>query len=693
MSMIDWPRLKSHLDEAIKSSETDAFIENKILTALPSDSSTALPTLISALEVAKSVFVKGRISIAISLTAPSDDSDSVSALMKIIEESRHHDIFLYSRILKAMGCLAKHNHLAHAQISLILLQLQPTDSPFLLIQAAKVIGQLESHRKTMGFREILEKLSRADDLSVQSEAFQQRALLALTDALLQNNLFDLRRSLQEVYISFQKAKASEENRDDATVFVLLIDLLLEIFNIGSSNHNAVARTIAKKEESLREFINNPCRDSLRLDFEQLLMIRVLDIASSCRRISESTSNSEEWTNFDDALVNLASVCVLLKAKKEIEMIDLDKAFENIFPNIFVPKLGPILKRAVGRARFKKVIDNYLASKGEDSLSQGLRYIYDSAIENEYSELESNSINNSTLGNLRKEIEKRGEDPDFFLTDLTEALAKGDTETWLKKYDFQVNTLSIDHPELFGNDPQVDEAVRNLLIGIRERLRDYHDNKWSRLIKVCETIAVVVHQIRNELPPYCLSDQAPSGKKGGKGQHADEHDLQNDLIRYLKSFFGNHVSYEPTRIAGGRSDLSISFEDCEFPIEVKAEYRCVSRTHIHERYIAQPDTYASVRDRISFLMVLDLRDSNSGQTVKQRAYKQKPDAQKTSKNASTYSLYSLRESFYVDGLSVDPQISDAQSKAVVVCLVPGNRPRPSWLTNYSRKPSKSAYNFG
>jgi hypothetical protein len=91
----------------------------------------------------------------------------------------------------------------------------------------------------------------------------------------------------------------------------------------------------------------------------------------------------------------------------------------------------------------------------------------------------------------------------------------------------------------------------------------------------------------------------------------------------------------------------------------------------------------MRDRVAFILILDLRATNSGQIPKRRNHKDK--ATEKVPSSEIFKLYSLEESFWVDGLSIDPQVQDAKRNAVVFGLVPGNRSKPSSMTYYSRKP--------
>src|SRR5690606_37012778 len=131
--------------------------------------------------------------------------------------------------------------------------------------------------------------------------------------------------------------------------------------------------------------------------------------------------------------------------------------------------------------------------------------------------------------------------------------------------------------------------------------------------------------------------------------------------------GRFVHWEPTRIAGGRGDAGVFFPEGAFPIEIKAEYRNVTREHVRASFLAQPDRYAADRDRTAYLLLLDLREEHS---------------------QAEMALYSLRQSFWADGLPSDPQITGALRNAVVVGLFPGNQPKPSSTTKYSRRPRRS-----
>jgi hypothetical protein len=180
----------------------------------------------------------------------------------------------------------------------------------------------------------------------------------------------------------------------------------------------------------------------------------------------------------------------------------------------------------------------------------------------------------------------------------------------------------------------------------------------------------IQHLRDELPPFLLSED-----EGGLGRKALEKSLQDPLFAWLRGQFGRLAVYERAPLAGGRSDSGLLFPECEFPFEVKREFSTLDRGHVRDNYISQPDDYAAARERVSFLLLLDLRKGNAGggKTAKKGGAMPAPPP---------VSLYSLRDSFWVDGLSADPQIQGAAANAVIIGLVPGNRLRPSSKTVYS-----------
>jgi hypothetical protein len=688
MNGIDWATARLELTSMAPGAETDERIESWVRAALQSTclESVETGTLLNALELADHAIVKQRVAFAIAAIASDEDDVAVDTL-KTALDANSDDEFLYVEIFKALGLLAKRNAYAELPVLGIIYRLKDTDSSFALIAAAKIIGQFVTVQDNLKLRKKLDEISYASDLDVQAEVFYQQALIGFTDAMLAGTLTDLEERLQSTRRLFLRAEASAEQREDATAFVLLLDLILECFHLSESTRSTVAAQISQKRNALVELISNAYAQSwygYRSQTEQMLMLRMVQIADLFNRMASSINQVEEWTNFNEALVELAAIYALLIHRDEQRLGLLDPIFAVLAPKLVAPRLGSVVMQSVQQIRFKKVIERYTTAHGNDEIAQGLQALYSEGLK---SVQIIENFSSGALAKIAETAKKLGAEPDFFLREICESLASGEIADWARKYDLPAPALAIDHPDLLGNDPQVDITARMLLSAIAIQVVLYPPAQWKQLTDVCVTLIQIVQQIRDEPPLYTLAANETKQGQPGKGQQATEDDLQKDVFERLQLRYGRSVGYEIARIGGGRSDTGLKFQDCEFPIEIKAEYKTVERQHIHDNYIAQVDTYASVRDRIAFILILDLRDIHSGESLKKASRRRKNVQQTEEHFVERYSLYSLQESFWIDHLPIDPQIMSAKSNAVVIGLVPGNRSKPSSMTKYSRKPSE------
>lgn len=687
MTSIDWAAATSESNSMLPGPETDEHIDAWVMEALRTHASEAVETglLLQALEIADHAIVKQRVAFAIAAIASDEDDRASDALVTALH-ANSDDEFLYIEILKALGLLAKRNDYAEPEILRILYRLNVTESPFVLVAAAKLIGQLVTVRDNPKLRKKLAEMNQADDLAVQAEAFYQQALIAFTDAMLASTLKNLEEQLRATQLFFKRAEACAEQREDATAYVLLLDLILEYFNVSDSTRSEVAIRIHEKKNALVALVSNAYAQSwygYRTQTEQMLMLRMMQIADLFDRIAKSMNEVDEWTNFDEALVELAAVYMLLLRRDEQNLGQLDSILAILAPQLVAPRLGSIMMQSIQQVRFRKVIERYTATRGDDEIARGLQAIYAEGLKNVEM---MQSFSSETLAKITAAAEQLGDEPDFFLRGIGEAITSGQIAEWAKDYNLPSPPLAIDDPGLLGNDPQVDMTARMLLDTIAVQVISYPLQQWYQLTKVCVALIQIVKQIRDDPPLYALATGKTKQGQLGKGQQATEDDLQKDVFNRLQSYYGRAVGYEITGIGGGRSDTGLKFQECEFPIEMKAEYRNVERQHIHNHYLAQVDTYAATRDRIAFLLILDLRDVHAGEASQKVSQKRQGSEQPSQQVIARQALYSLQESFWVDQLPVDPQIENAKHNAVVIGLVPGNRSKPSSMTKYSRKPT-------
>lgn len=561
----------------------------------------------------------------------------------------------------------------------------PEDAPrYLAVAAAKVIGRFEGRGVATQARARLDDWAQADDLAVQGEARQQLALLALADALGAPNAPRLLVALRDCRAAFARAAASEELRHDARLAGGVVDLLVTHLKAPGASA-AYAAAVGPKAAELKRLLDDPRERpwaGYALGAERVLEHRAYRVATGFARLADDASGAEEWTNFDAALKELAAAWQLMwgRAAEEprgvfgaVERAPRDGAegdivSERVGEGVVLPRVGTFLARAVGRQRLLRVVEHAEAARGPaDERARILRTFYDAAARAPAAPADGDGGRGDGLGIDRNALlALAARDPaaavlvarvvpgaDVVLGDAGLELRDGADGARA----FRVPT---DFPDCYGNDPGVDETVRRLLADAAERLpATFPLAQWRRFEALTVSVVQIARDLRNDLPTFLLRED-----DGGLGQRAREDDLQRYVFDVLRREYGSAVHWEPTRIAGGRGDTGVFFPEGRFPVEVKAEFAHVDRAHLRAAYLTQPDRYATDRDGVSYLLVLDARGVHA---------------------AAGTALYRLRESFWVDGLLTDPQITDALSNAVIVGLFPGNQSRPSATTTYSRAP--------
>ncbi|MGE0538806.1 MAG: hypothetical protein AB7R89_01315 [Dehalococcoidia bacterium] len=524
----------------------------------------------------------------------------------------------------------------------------------------------------------LQELASADDPAVQAEARYQLALASLADALLADDQTALRARLAAVRAAFARAKRSEEHRPDAAVFVRLLDMLLAFLELDRDQATAVGRLnqLAGDLDSVLTSLVPHDWHGYRSPRATFLARHILCIADALRCASEAAGTAEEWTNFAAALEELARLHAQIRADETIAAGDgrLSTSLGGIADAVFAASLGPLLGRVVQQRRLARITADYVLAHGEDGIARGLRalaeaaaaYVMDAAV---VAGLEGQ------LADLAKRV---GRSPGVLLAELTEAMRERRVARWAEEIGLAPTSLPVERPDLYGDDPSVDEVVRPLLHQIAERLLDYPLPKWARLVDALVSVVKFVHYVRDRMPRYILC-----AEDGGLGQVASERDLQDGLFEWLRQAFGRTAVYELARSGGGRPDTGVVFSEARFPVEAKHEFASVVPEHVRESFVAQSDVYATAADRVSFLMILDLRAVNAaGHRDRLRAKR------RAGENPVTAALYHLRDSFWVESLPADPEIPDATSKVVVVGLIPGNRPLPSSTSTYSKRPASA-----
>jgi hypothetical protein len=648
------------------------------ITLNASADQAVVPKLIEGFQQATNSLTRRSLAMAIAQHAASDDEEAVDCLTSAYRIARS-DVFLGPALLDALSVLATHNGIARAELGALITRLKLDDSRYLLIKAAKTIVRLDTLRLSKDLRDKLILFERSPDMFVKSEATVQIAFLALADALQANTAEEMRLGLIGAQTYFARAHAIEEQRPDADLFACLLNIVLA-FDEMSEDRSDIATKLRVSVDRMRSVLAQRWWRTYRSHSADILVARALGVADAMTMAATAVEHSDEWANVDDALIELATLYFSFQGDSATEDAPPSAYDYAAVANVlFLPRLGQVLRDVVTRKRLTRAIEDYISVHGEDGVSNALR-TFEHIYAGDSPSLASTLARSDTQripAAISGWASATGKNPVDLVNGFKIARLHGTEREWMQGLGLRPSSLPIDGPWFFGGSPNVDEVVRQILMSAAERLVTYPQHKLQRLVTILETITGFAEYVRDFLPDYtrCKADN-------GLGSDASERDLQVDLFRWLKQRFGRLASYEVTPVGGGRPDTGLKFEDCIFPIEVKHEFTSITKEHIHANYITQADIYAAVTDRVSFLMVLDLRASNAS------GHRDARKRRANSRAAQPPSLYSLAASFWVDGLTRDEQLADATSTAVIVGLIPGNRPIPSSTTAYSRRPRSS-----
>jgi hypothetical protein len=681
-----WEAAEATLRVSEPGDNTDEYIDTLAIQVFNNPNSfLSSRTLLVALNLAKNSLTLRSVARALAVSATPDDHAAVDSLILFYRQNIDEP-FLGPALLEALSLFALRSPLARLETAAALLRIEPHGPRYLVVKAAKIIGKLNSADIDRVLFNKLQELLACSDLGVQSEVHYQLGVITLTTALLAPDQVVLRRDLEIARTHFTQAEATEELRADAVLFRVLTEAVLQLYAVTTIPFSKEQPKKARLEQIQKDVIR-ASSNATRIyasPLDDLIAVRTLEIADALQRATMAASEAEDWTNFDTALLNLATVHSLILSRDIIYDVipRLSDALSMIASNVLAPQLGTVLLRAVGRRRITLVVKRYEADPTHiPAIAISLK-----ALEQVTEVLDREDISTPLareypqLNELARRLNMTAEE---VLRNFLQAVDHGGVDRWIEGIGASVPQLPIDRTDKYGGDPAIDDTVRTLLGSLREHLQPYPREKWLRLVSVVEAVVSFAHYVRDKIPFYalCAEDQ-------GMGQTAGESDLQEDLFIALRMRFGRSVAYELTRIGGGRPDTGIRFEECFFPIEVKAEYGNISADHIRSNYLAQVNIYAASTDHVAFLMILDLRAVNAAGHVAQAKPRRRRNLP-----PENISLYSLGEGFWLDTLPLDAQLPQMKSKVVIVGLVPGNRPRPSSTTTYSSRPKQSSRKQG
>lgn len=661
----DWSAVREQLAR-LEGDQLDDLVDAAVDGAQDSQADLdACAALITALNRG-SVFGKRNAALTLARIAPADHEDTLDALTDAYWQHRS-DTFLASVMLKALGFLALSSESARAQVVAFLHRLKPSHERYELLIAAKLIGHLDALEPDAGLRSKLEAFAQADDLFVQAEATYQMALLHLGDALRTPDELGLRIHLQSAAGGFARAQALEEQRPDAALFTGLVSALLAFLNIATNPTEA-----AQELHTLQLQLDAAWRTVAIHDvgyaspLQRRLVSWVIQVTAALQTAAAAATEWESW--LDRILVDLAQGYARIRADVTTlsEAGQVPRSVPDLADRVYAASLGPVLRRAVTLQRLARLRLEETEARGESSVTRGLEAL--EAAARVAPQLEPPLHDPQLHAKFAELAASQGWSNQELWEKLTDALRWGRVDHFTQQLNL-TPPLPFPYEGLLGGLPDIDEVVRPVVLQAADILQSYPPERWHRLLEVLIGIVRFVQDARDLLPGYMRS-----AEDGGSGRDAREEDLQHALWQSLRDRFGRIVDDERTPFGGGRVDLCVTFPEGQFPIEVKREFTDVSRDHVRQVYLFQADRYAATANRVTFLMVLDLRQHGP-----KKRRRNDPPADATLPPG----LYTLAQSFYVEALPADEQVQGMQPNAVIVCLVPGNLPRPSTMSEYSR----------
>lgn len=645
--------------------DREELIDALAAETIESPSPDAVDALLVACRLATRPLTQRSLALALAISAEPSTPCVVDALADQFVAA-NQDVFLGPAILDALFLLACRDPLARAELSGTLHRIHKHENRFLVGKAAEICGLLLQQGLCSELRGKLQEFTDSPHAVAASEARFHWACVELHDIKQADDWFSVLDALRRASSSFRSVELSEESRPDAQVISQLLTLFLVISE--QSDEVEINRRVAEIQKACDEFPSWPGYESPASSIFLSHADRTLNALIDAHK---SASEARRWLDIRTALLRLsATMAALMNCSLGHLYTLLGTAVSQLTVICISPKIGGILAREIGKERIAAAIQdaNCNAPRSVAPLT-ALAELLDLA------ESDRTLISETARTRLAELGRATGRPAEEILEGLNNAIQDGNIGPWVERLIPDRVLLPIYPAEPYGADPTVHCATVAVLEQLRSTLANYDSGHWRQLVTVVEAIVQAAHRIRDDLPDYCLCQL-----DGGIGQTASEADLQNDVFNDLRRRFGNRCMYERARIAGGRSDSGVRFDEAEFPIEVKHEFQYIDRDHIRDNYLGQPTDYACSRQRVSFLLVLDLRASNAA------GHKDNLKKSKKGNHAlQETSLYTLKESFWCESLPVDAAITNAQPNAIVVGLFPGNRPRPSSRTGYSERP--------
>ncbi len=442
--------------------------------------------------------------------------------------------------------------------------------------AAKLAGIAYTTWPEPDLKDTLKELSQIED--AEGEAYFELALVTLSEALNAGSVEEIQRYLELTSLYLRDARATDENRADATAYAAIVDII-QGFHVGADiafiDEQAEALLNAVRDRAM--FLGGRYLPEWllpRADREIQWTRLVRSVQQACKDVARPS-----WLRANAVMENLLSV------------FDADRSFETR------GGLGQLLRPRIEASFIRE---------------RGLLAHLDELLE----ESDWNQDQEQTALFLRARIAE--------ISTSEVRLGKPLPEEQFPELQQVLGILDL--PQDFS--PEVLQRLETALANRQVSSLNFFANpvmhrlqtELTLQLKACHDYTGKIKEHFNELlaqvVTFCKTRQDGGLKQlGNRGSYlrnpdATEFDLQLDLWQWLSgNYRGCEVLDEVEGIGTGRADLFAGFGGHRFVLEMKRHYGHLDRAAAR-KYCNQAATYQNTNVKFGFLGVLEL-SSRSG----------------------------------------------------------------------------------
>jgi len=582
------------------------------------------------------------------------------------------DIFIAQLSLEGAVLLpvfrAEHG-LLHRAISLLIedfppIPEEPSNAAYLPVKAVKLLGRCyDCVPKDSAIIQKIQECVQCSNYAVSTEARFVSGIISLYEAFSASDESTFLSTLDDAARHFNAAAVSEEKRTDAELLAAITRCYILLLKSASSRE--IREVVSYAEEVLAERLL--VFGGLDTTEANIVEFRLVQMLTYLARWAETLSASTRWTDLRPPLRVLADIYTAVR-EFDVSQPFFSKISKSTQAFVMLPYLhGRFVQIQEITSKIITIVSDMnwreLATPSEIAFYELiLQMLQDTPSPKEWAATELEKVrmaaekDDPALAEFISTFQQSGEDFSAGFVQLA----------W---HYLQQERLAFSTENPLSEGP-AKEICERIIPYLRETLSwDVHSLRWKFLVYAVRlTILYLIRVYRitpGEAAPEDVSFLFAEGIEGlnGRGQKAVEKDLENHFYRniYMSNLFGG-IERQSKSIAPGIPDLNFRFPgDIVFPIEVKREFKDISRANIQERYMTQSQSYAAAIHGVGFLFILDL----------------------TPKPLQT-PLRDVVDCCYVDHRPVP---DSTRKDLVVVVLFPANRPRPSdhsWKTPKRRK---------